>query len=83
VIFPSRAPELPAYHFKHGTVIVYCEHCGVWHHHGAQSLGHRWAHCGPESPYSDTGYTLVDAGPATPAILADMAKPRRTRRVRR
>jgi len=37
---------------------VWCEHCQLWHHHGAQP-GHRVSHCvDQDSPYKLTGYIL-------------------------
>jgi hypothetical protein len=38
----------------------YCIYCGVWHQHG-RGDGHAVAHCFVEdSPYSETGYELVE-----------------------
>ena len=60
------APTLLAYEhtdsFDRTLLVVWCDHCGIWHWHGAGE-GHREAHCrGPGSPYERRGYNLAYAG---------------------
>jgi hypothetical protein len=73
-------PTLPAYRDPDGIhVLVWCKHCGRYHHHRAPITPEpRIAHCptdGP-SPYSATGYKLTDAGPATAKMVRQAAKQR-------
>jgi hypothetical protein len=77
-------PELPAYQYA-GHSIIWCDHCWVWHRHGPDRFGHRLSHCArPDSPYEDSGYVLVDAGPTPPDVLARIVKPpRRPAKARR
>ena len=81
----ANAPILDAYNIGHGTCVVWCDHCCLWHHHGAHKTPiHVAAHCAwiypppPEysgdSPYLKTGYWLKPAGPATPEIICDITR---------
>ena len=65
-------PELPAYRHPDGVhLLVWCRSCRRYHWHG-QPAGHRVAHCPDRnSPYDAIGYTLIDAGPASPDLLRD------------
>ena len=65
--------HLSAYRYDEDTLGAWCKHCGIWHWHGART-GHRNAHC--ISPATNDGYWLVDAGPVTPDIKADMKRRR-------
>ncbi len=57
----KAAPELPAHIGFRGNLNVWCDFCGENHSH-QPPYGHREAHCrSPESPYYDSGYTLVPA----------------------
>lgn len=75
------APELPAYDTGR-NLIVWCDHCRVWHAHGrsnggSDGDGHRVAHCHkPNSPYDRSGYFIRYIGPATPDILKDLQRRR-------
>lgn len=76
------APELPAYDTGR-NLIVWCDHCHVWHAHGrgyhggSEGDGHRVAHCHkPNSPYSRSGYIIRYVGPATPDMLKDLQRRR-------
>jgi hypothetical protein len=75
----AAPPRLPAYRITAGSqsrLIVYCEHCRDYHFHGVGD-GHRIAHCHVESsPYRQTGYTLIEVGPATAAIRRDFRRRR-------
>jgi hypothetical protein len=65
-------PELPAYrHPDDVHLLVWCRSCRRYHWHG-RSAGHRVAHCADRnSLYDAIGYTLIDAGPASPDLLRD------------
>jgi hypothetical protein len=59
------APTLPAFQGNgedHSVRwLVWCRHCRVWHEHGPGE-GHRIAHCGQPTPYTQTGYNLALRG---------------------
>lgn len=55
----SDAPLLQAELTDGGLWRVWCKYCERYHHHGPQP-GHRLAHCAPATPYTVTGYTLVN-----------------------
>jgi hypothetical protein len=65
-------PTVPAYRHPNGTqLLAWCAYCRGYHWHGPP-FGHRIAHCHePASPYRDTGYDLIDGGPASPDLLRD------------
>ncbi len=72
-------PLLPAYADGLGMLSAYCGHFRAWHWHG-RGDGHRVAHCHrPGSPYDRTGYVLVEVGPLTPELRAQVRRTR-TRR---
>jgi hypothetical protein len=56
----------------------WCQHCGVYHHHGGHpdangEIGHRTAHCYvPTSPFRATGYILTLVQPHKPHPLQDI-----------
>jgi hypothetical protein len=53
-------PRLPVAIRNLGTghVAVWCEWCCELHWHGG--TGHRVAHCDRKTPYTETGYIVVD-----------------------
>ncbi len=72
-------PVLPAYSAPDGVhLLVWCAHCRRYHRHRAPiTSAPRLAHCAPDSasPYNCSGYKLLDAGPATPAVIRDAGFP--------
>lgn len=47
------------------VLVFWCPFCFREHHHGGGEAfgkgdGHRAAHCGPDSPYAETGYVLKE-----------------------
>ena len=75
-------PVLSAYRSPDGLLfLVWCEYCRRYHRHRAPlSQSPRLAHCDENmsSPYSRSGYKLLDAGPAPADVLreAGYARPR-------
>ena len=71
-------PILSAYLHPDGAhLIVWCDHCRRYHRHRAPiTSAPRLAHCptNGSSPYSRTGYRLVDAGPATAEMVRAAAQ---------
>jgi hypothetical protein len=69
---PQYPLELLAYHHPDSVHrLVSYSYCCRYHWHG-QPAGHRVAHCPDRnSPYEASGYTLVDAEPASPELLRD------------
>lgn len=54
----STPPIIIASIGERGTLHFWCDHCQLWHHHGAGE-GHRIAHClSTDSPYKTSGYYL-------------------------
>jgi hypothetical protein len=49
-------------------VFVWCSHCKKQHRHGRGALGHRAAHCAPDSgsPFLSTGYIIRRGRPNFP-----------------
>ena len=53
----NELPELTAIPQNNGqTLKVYCKFCDVYHSHGGE--GHKVAHCGGRTPYSEHGYIV-------------------------
>jgi hypothetical protein len=85
----QRIPTLRAYRFPNGDLKVWCRFCGRWHIHGnlapdsdwpfGSADGHRRPHCViSDSPYSSTGYFVVETeGP--PPEPTDVFRPYHTR----
>lgn len=57
----TNLPNLPAYKSDDYHWAVWCRYCGCLHFHGIGD-GHRVAHCIIDTPYTQSGYTLVFAG---------------------
>jgi len=70
----KRTPRLPAFReLQSSDLLAWCPFCDKWHRHGG-GLGHRQPHCSsPYSPFVESGYILIDMGPA-PAAVAKHAK---------
>jgi hypothetical protein len=70
-VMTETEPTLPAFRHPDGVhALVWCQHCNRFHAHRAV-MGHKNAHCAATgSPYRDTGYTIIDAGPASGELLA-------------
>ena len=68
------APTLQAYEVCRSGVtywLVWCEHCKVWHRHGAAE-GHRESHCTEvSSPFHKSGYNLAFAGQMRAVVMVD------------
>lgn len=74
----SDTPQLSVYLDRaEKTLYGWCVHCRRWHEHGwetdwpaevGMNFGHRIAHCNGDTPYRQTGYQLVLAGPWTPTV---------------
>jgi hypothetical protein len=64
-------PFLPAWSLPDGIhCTAWCCHCRTWHTHG-NGPGHRTAHCGSDTPYRLTGYTILMWGRAPAWVLRD------------
>lgn len=53
----QAAPTVTAAPDGRGHLIFWCAYCDQPHIHGAEE-GHRVAHCGKPTPYTETGYVL-------------------------